>query len=172
MGVRQLGRKRPAGGGSVPESTGAATDEASGTVRPFLSCTAERLDCCPAERFLFPHLQSASAVEVLPTAPIFHEQKLPNNHVNVRDANRRNHAGSAAYHARSADRRRRDGPRRRDGCPRRTPGGARRRNFGFWLRAGLPSPSKKLRVLPTSEIVQPFLMHPIPLRSEMFSTGF
>jgi hypothetical protein len=35
-GVRQLRRKQPAGGGSVPESTGAAADEASGTVRRFL----------------------------------------------------------------------------------------------------------------------------------------
>ena len=29
MGEQQLRRKRPAGGGSVPESTGAATDDAS-----------------------------------------------------------------------------------------------------------------------------------------------
>jgi hypothetical protein len=39
----------------------------------------------PGGALLSPHLQSASAVEVLPTAPIFHEQKLPNNHVNVRE---------------------------------------------------------------------------------------
>jgi hypothetical protein len=59
---------------------------------------------------------------------------------------RRGHAGnrrgSAAYHARSADRSRRVVPGRPAGCPRRTPGEARRRNFGIWLRAGLPRPSK------------------------------
>ena len=34
---------------------------------------------------LFHHLQSASVVEVLPTAQIFHEEKLPNHRVNARE---------------------------------------------------------------------------------------
>ena len=69
----------------------------------------------------------------------------PGLHPNRRRGHAGNRRGSAAYHARSADRSRRVGPGRPAGCPRRTPGEARRRNFGFWLRAGLPRPSKELR---------------------------
>ena len=69
----------------------------------------------------------------------------PGLHPDRRRGHAGNRRGSAAYHARSADRSRRVGPGRPARCPRRTPGEARRRNFGFWLRAGLPRPSKELR---------------------------
>jgi hypothetical protein len=54
VGVRHLRRKRPAGGGSVPESTGAATDDASAACLS-LSCSARpsraflRASCCPSD---------------------------------------------------------------------------------------------------------------------------
>ena len=34
--------------------------------------------------------------------------------------------------------------------------------------SGRAFPARPTELLPTSEIVQPFLMHPVPLRSEMF----
>ncbi len=39
----------------------------------------------PGRALLFHHLQSASVVEVLPTAQIFHEEKLPNHRVEARE---------------------------------------------------------------------------------------
>ncbi len=59
------------------------------------------------------------------------------------DANRRNPCANGSNTPHNADRSRRVGPGRPAGCPRRTPGEARRRNLRFWLRAGLPRPSKE-----------------------------
>ena len=60
MGEQQLRRKRPAGGGSVPESTGAATDDASAVSFARLASLAavaanvafETFFCCNSD-FLF-----------------------------------------------------------------------------------------------------------------------
>ena len=59
------------------------------------------------------------------------------------DANRRNHAGSAAYHARSGDRRLRVGPRRRRGGPWSTPGEFRRQISRFASGSGTELQSRK-----------------------------
>jgi hypothetical protein len=67
VGARQLRRKRSAGGGSVPESTGAATDDAAEVVFARMASLAAvainvafpRPSLCSSD---FPHLQSASVV--------------------------------------------------------------------------------------------------------------
>ena len=50
MGMRRLRRKRPDGGGSVPESTEAATDEASEPLRLFLVPLRRVVTCVAVSR--------------------------------------------------------------------------------------------------------------------------